>query len=250
MRTKNPTLNKKTGKRLKDAIRVKYPDRNWQKQFMLDIEKTKGKGFISKTALSQLCNGITTLERDRAETFAKILNIDTDYLLCLNDFPSAWEKFEALRSVISKSVANQVTHNKNRIMLFTNILDNFGCIVRLLADDVRDRNECYTVSKKKNRYYACSFITRNEWEISENDFIHIALGETVYLNENIIVVMSKVHIIKEGEATINLNVEDFRKMMYDMESRIDNCISFWRDIALANDARNESWNEQNMSTVP
>lgn len=150
-RKKDDTLNKRIGERLTNLLIEKYGVHGESpkiKDFVIDLDIENGrnplgpKHYITKSSVSKICKGETTLSPDNAVSFSKVLDVPLDYLMCKTDYRNVDEEAHA---IWSKNKTDRI----DRLISFTSLLDCLGYTVEYILSDKHPSDDPVT-------FYTCS----------------------------------------------------------------------------------------------
>ena len=103
-------LREESGRRVKTAYKK-------MKMTQDELAKTS---HVSKSVIRKICRGERNLQDYQAESFAKILGVRKDYLLCLDDDPTEEDKN---KRIFKQSVEDAISYSRYRNQLLYDACD-------------------------------------------------------------------------------------------------------------------------------
>lgn len=229
-------LRVRQGKRLKELLTKEvYPgDPRFNQRFIEDINRYVGYNYgLSSQVLSQITSGQGNFE-GYAPIFSKVLDVDINYLLD-PDYPykndndrkeQIIKEYEEKKASEMAKIWNQWNDDSNnRIQLVKTVIQALE--VRNITVSYHIKESPIPVNKQNNHYIA--YYADKKYEISEDDFSQwlTTSALNIHISENTWIHLCGVTIFFPDYSYIELNINDFMKLIYDINEEISHRLQTW-----------------------
>lgn len=239
------SLREKQGNRLTKLLKEKYGNRGDSPKLLPFKNDLINYEWIEVATLTRICHGTDPID-SHVKAFSAVLGVSEDFLLCNTDHRTEEDH--------KKAIIREYEEKKSRMMsdVFarwnTEASDRIR-IVKSVISMLEDRNykityetiEGYQIVKTDKKYAA--YGTDNSYQLSEDKFyswlnsseMNIPVSKEEWLH------LSKVCISAPDLNAIELTMNDFMKMVHDINNEISHRLDSW--FHLYSYEVSESWNE-------
>ncbi len=236
----NSTNDMKNNKRELIAERLKTEiDKNYktQQEFIdaCQIEsgwnnRKDGALFISKSMLSQILHLKSALPPDKAEIFARVLNINIGYLLGYEDYPTNEERKKA--QIISewKKQGQSLNNRVKSVQSFLDAIIAYGYTYRFVLKKNHSADS-FDYAEPYGDNCLHLELADGQYPTSLRDFLEQFLSTPdciISPDNDIFYKVCGIHIVNDNNFRMLCSIDEFMRLVYDMELSITSRMDYWR----------------------
>lgn len=246
--TEKVSKNIQLGKQLSDLIKTKFNTFKAFRDACTEHSNYKnsssGDEYISKSALSNIIHGTTALPPDRAEVFAEVLGVPAAYLLGYLKYPS-----EEARKKAEKKEAEKEWNNEDieRISTFKKVMSMLSDKQYIFCFELKEEYEfissftqkkCTAHAQMRCNNMQYTLIDNGTQIIPESEFFSWLTNNTGTIKHSSnkwYHLNNRIQIIGNNDTWIELDIDKFMIMIYDIDesikATIQNRCDFWMKYA-------------------